>query len=159
EGGVALAAASLPRLVKLSLGNNGLDAAAGAALAGSPLLAPLETLWLHRNQLGDEGVQALAASPHLANLLALRLDANEVGPAGAAALAASAALGRLGSLELNENPLGDEGAAALAAAGLPALEDLEVFGCGIGAEATRALCARFGADHVLHEGDADKEEP
>jgi uncharacterized protein (TIGR02996 family) len=52
-----------------------------AALAESPHLANLATLYLWNNAIGDDGARALAESPYLANLTTLQLVGNGIGTA------------------------------------------------------------------------------
>jgi uncharacterized protein (TIGR02996 family) len=54
-----------------------------AALAGSPLLAPVRQLQLGRNQIGDAGAAALADSPHLSADVEVVLYDNPLTRAGA----------------------------------------------------------------------------
>jgi hypothetical protein len=49
------------------------------ALAGSPLLARLETLSLLDNDIGEAGARALLHSPHLRRLTDLRLNRRSLG--------------------------------------------------------------------------------
>jgi hypothetical protein len=60
----------------LDLGNNYLEDAGVAALAGSPHLANLTHLSLWFTAVGSAGARALAGSPHLSNLVELDLNAN-----------------------------------------------------------------------------------
>ena len=134
EGLQALAAARLPQLRSLHLGqsrpeeegtralveadffgnlrslnltSNNLGGWAARALAQAPAAAGLRVLDLHDNRLGDTGAVALAASPYLAGLLHLDLAGNDLGDSAAQALVVSPHLGELIALDLGGNPLSD----------------------------------------------------
>jgi uncharacterized protein (TIGR02996 family) len=76
-------------------------------LFASPHLARIRSLYLVREQLGDDEAIALASSPHLGALEWLNLGANRIGSAGLDALAASAGLPRLGYLGFSGNAVAD----------------------------------------------------
>jgi uncharacterized protein (TIGR02996 family) len=115
-GAEALAAARwLPGVLVLELGENGLSARGASALAAAPLFRPLRLL-LGVNPIGDVGARALAISPVLSRLTTLWMDRCNLGPAAAQALAESPHLGNLRYLHLDGNSLGDGGALALARA-------------------------------------------
>ena len=81
-------------------------------LARAPGLRNLEVL--HVSRVGPVGVAALAGSPHLTRLKTLYLNGNPVGDDGAEALAASPHLPALEYLQLNDTGVGDRGVTALA---------------------------------------------
>ncbi len=110
------------RLSRLDLGDNGLDAPAGAMLAGWPGLAGVTELLLSNNPLGDQGAAALARSPYLGRLQYLKLGATGLGDEGLRELARSPVLGELEELYLDEPGVTQEGYWLLVhAPGLPAL--------------------------------------
>jgi uncharacterized protein (TIGR02996 family) len=96
----------------------GLNNRQAATLAALPWLAQLNTLVVHRGELGDAGARALAASPYVSGLRTLFLRGNAIGDAGAKALASSPGLGKLSMLSLAQNRVGAVGALALAASPL-----------------------------------------
>ena len=115
-------------------------------------LPRLRSLWLFSNGCGDAGVQSLcdglAATP---SVHTLSLTDNKFGPAGAEALAAAFRAGVLPTLcflALGNNALGSQGAAALALPlrKLPALQDLCVQNCAIGAEGLTSLITGLTKD-------------
>jgi uncharacterized protein (TIGR02996 family) len=90
------------------------DDASAAVLAGSPKLSSLEHLRLWNCNLHEAGAQALARSPHLARLRSLWLGLgqytlNKIHAAGCAALAEPGALPALEVLDLDFNDVGDAG--------------------------------------------------
>jgi uncharacterized protein (TIGR02996 family) len=101
----------LPALEHLTV--NGMDDEGCASLAGSPLLARLDTLRTNFTDFGSLGATALAASPYLARLRCLELIQCKVGPEEAKALA-SARFGSLAELSLFSCKIGPEGMQALA---------------------------------------------
>jgi uncharacterized protein (TIGR02996 family) len=154
----------VPRLERLRLPYNELEADAAHRLAAWPALATVIELDLSGNPLGPFGAQGLAGSPHCRRLRKLRLGQDFVGDQGllawvnSGALAplrwldleqcwlgpeAARALGRLvalHTLNLRANRLGDEGARALAESpGLAGLRRLNVGINGLGDEGARAL--------------------
>jgi uncharacterized protein (TIGR02996 family) len=136
-----LAAPSLARLSRLSLGWNDLNGAV-KTLVSSRALANLRSLELNLARLDDEDMKALATARHLAGLTALNLDYNRIREKGALALAKSRHLVRLTKLELCENRIGDKGLRALA--GSPVLAPvryLELYGNGIGDAGAIALAS------------------
>lgn len=82
EGVEALAAAKLPRLRRLSLVSNSIDAGGMEALARGPLLGSVRDLDLAGNKCQNAGGKALATCPHLAGLERLRLHYNWIGVGG-----------------------------------------------------------------------------
>lgn len=177
RGAEALAAGRWTRLRAVNLGGNALRAAGVAALADSPVFAPVETLliwgnniglagtralaqsrrltqlhtlYLNENRVGRRGAEALAAWPQVAKLRLLSVWGNQLGPAGAAALAA-APLGELTELLMSYNRIGDEGAVALAnAAALGKLESLDLRSNQIGDAGARALLASPALGRLKH---------
>jgi hypothetical protein len=119
EGVPALAAAlgrgALPRLKILGLASSDLTDAGLAAFAPTLRRLPkLETLYLSRNPLGDEGIAALISPPTsgLAKLRGLYLNGTQLSDAGCATLASALGKGAMPALEV----LHLEAAAASAAA-------------------------------------------
>jgi uncharacterized protein (TIGR02996 family) len=140
--GVAAALGRAPGLRNLeSLSFGRVGPAGVAALAGSPYLTRLKTLYLNGNPVGDDGAEALAASPHLSALEFLQLNHSGVGDRGVMALARSEHLTLLQTLYLGGgNPITDAGALAVAsAAGLPRLVELHLWESQIGEAGARAL--------------------
>jgi uncharacterized protein (TIGR02996 family) len=139
----ALAASPLLlHLRSLFLDNQRLDDSAARALAASSHLANLTILDLGNNRLTAEGAQALAASPHLGRLVRLYLGGNMLGAGGVVALAQSPRLPGLMLLDLSRNGVGDAGAVALAgASSLAGLGVLHLQSNGIGEEGALALAA------------------
>jgi hypothetical protein len=89
-----------------------------AALADSPVMAPLRHLCLAHNgigTIGTSGIDALSSSARLCHLITLDLKENPLGVAGGRALAGWAGLETVRELDLSECQLGDGGVAALAA--------------------------------------------
>ena len=74
-----------------------------ARLAASPALAPLLSLDLSDNKLGDDAVRWLAKSPHLRQLRFLRLARNDLGKEAAEAVIASESLATLAHLDFRHN--------------------------------------------------------
>ena len=74
-----------------------------AEIAGSPLLARVQSLRLSENDLGDAEAGLLAASPHVRRLLYLDLGSNRIGEAGLDAIAASSTLVALRQLHFGRN--------------------------------------------------------
>jgi uncharacterized protein (TIGR02996 family) len=83
------------------------------ALAASPWLGRLRSLFLGQNNLGDDGAEALAEAPWLAGLHCLNLEGNGLSPFGVAALAQSSLPRRLETLSLEDNLVWHEGVRAL----------------------------------------------
>jgi hypothetical protein len=73
----------------------------------SPLLAPIRTLSLRKQQLGDAEARLLADSAHVRGLRWLDLAANAIGQPGLEALAASPNLPELRVLEFGDNAVPD----------------------------------------------------
>jgi hypothetical protein len=95
------------------LGYNDADEEAAAALASSPSVAGRDRLGLAGNRIGDASARAIAGSPYLSGLCILELAGCGIGPAGAMALADSPHLRRLEHLHLENNPLGAEACRAV----------------------------------------------
>ena len=78
---------------------------------GAGLPPSLAELYLHENQIGDEGAKAIGAGlpPSLVKLI---LYSNQIGDEGAKAIGAGLPPS-LGTLYLHENQIGDEGAQAV----------------------------------------------
>jgi len=77
-------------------------------IAASGAFPELETLNLHRNELGDAGAVALAGARHLGRLSALYVGQNNITDAGAVALIESSAFSELATLDLVQNPTGED---------------------------------------------------
>ena len=75
--------------------------------------APLETLGLQSNEIGDEGAIAIANTPHLGSLSTCYLYSSKVGEKGVVALANSPNLKRISLLHLGNDPGSEEGRRAL----------------------------------------------
>ncbi len=120
-----------PRLKKLDLSSNRLNADAIAQLVASPAAEPVEELDLSDNNLGAEGATALAggALPNLRTLHLLRTRPQEE---GVIALAASTLFRGLRSLSLGGNNLGPNAAIALARAPADNLNVLDLHDNRIG---------------------------
>jgi hypothetical protein len=114
DGAGALAASPyLRNLEFLSLAKNPIRSSGAAALAGSANLSRLSFLDLWFTELHD-GILALASSPHLGQVRTLFLDQNDLGPDALLALAASPFLNSLSALDLADNACGLEGLRSLA---------------------------------------------
>jgi uncharacterized protein (TIGR02996 family) len=157
EGVRVLASArSLAGLTALRLLNNGIGPAGAAALAASPHLTRLTSLYLGEgsydpNQVGDEGLSALAASPNLAGLTQLSLPMNDVGDTGVQALARSPYLRRLEALDLRHNAIGTAGVVALAgSANLDSVTFLDLRGSHGGDEGLQALASSPHAANLTY---------
>lgn len=106
----------MPRLELLELTFNPQLTAAGiTALAGSPRLATLSSLWLRQIPLGPEAAVALASSPHAHKLRDLNLLECELGDEGARALLGSPHLDGLTKLQLSGNRISADVSVALRA--------------------------------------------
>ncbi|MEO8842325.1 MAG: TIGR02996 domain-containing protein [Kofleriaceae bacterium] len=104
----------MPKLELLELTFNPQLTPAGiTALAESPRLATLSSLWLRQIPLGPEAARAIASSPHARGLRDLNLLECELGDDGALALLASPHLDRLAKLQLAGNKLSAGVTAAL----------------------------------------------
>lgn len=116
------------------------------ALAAGPAMPKLELLELSLNDmLTHVGVEALAESPRLATLSSLWLRQTGVGPEGARAIARSPYASALRSLNLLDCKLGDEGARALLESPhLAGLTDLQLSGNQLSDDIRSALFARWG---------------
>ncbi len=123
---VALAeGAGMPALSTLELTfNQRLTHRGVAALAASPRMRALESLWIRQCPgLGAEGAHALADAPGAVGLRDLNLLECKLGPEGARALVESPHLGSLKTLQVSGNQLDDATRALLRAR----------FGEGVGA--------------------------
>jgi uncharacterized protein (TIGR02996 family) len=117
-----------------------LDAAGMKALANSPHLGRLTSLYLYRNDLGDDGVRALADAPWLAGLRGLDLGHNGLSAEGVRALALAAP--PLAYLSLGNNAVGQAGAEALAGSPLLSrLHELSLASCELDGDALAVLLA------------------
>ena len=76
-------------------------------LFASPQLRRIRSLYLCRQELGDDEAAEIARSPHLGELEWLNLSSNHIGQAGLEALAASDRLPRLGYLAFQFNAVDD----------------------------------------------------
>jgi uncharacterized protein (TIGR02996 family) len=115
------------------------------AIADSPFLGRLHTLYLLGNGISDAGVQFLSASPHLGHLTTLNLGGNHITDEGVEALCASRHLEGLRHLDLGFNQLGRRGAQALAnCSGLSNLQRLYLSYSGLSNEDIRAMVEGSG---------------
>jgi uncharacterized protein (TIGR02996 family) len=104
----------MPALELLELTfNRDLTHAGIEALAESPRLATLSSLWLRQTGIGVDGARALARSPHAAALRSLNLLECKLGDDGARALLDSPNLANLTDLQLSGNQLSDDMRTAL----------------------------------------------
>jgi uncharacterized protein (TIGR02996 family) len=108
RGAMALARATWFHPLRLMLGANPIGDEGALALAASPVLSRLTTLWLDRCNLGATAARALAESPYLGNLRFLHLEGNDLGDAGAMALARAPWIRRIASLHVDQNRWGME---------------------------------------------------
>jgi hypothetical protein len=76
----------LTQLGRLDFLSGAVSDAAVIELANSPLVAPVRSLCLSDNKIGNAGALALADSPHLSDLCEPNLYSNLIGPAGRARL-------------------------------------------------------------------------
>jgi len=146
-GFAALAGSSqLAGLRSLHVKSNQLTDDGLRALASGPGMPKLELLELTFNQqLTHAGIAALAESPRMATLSSLWLRQIPLGPDAAHAIASSPHARGLRDLNLLECQLGDEGARALLASPhLTGLAKLQLAGNQISAEVKSALHARWG---------------
>jgi uncharacterized protein (TIGR02996 family) len=146
EGAQAWATSPL-RLKKLFLTDCDLDLWAAQALARSPSLASLTTLYCGNNPLGDEGVRALLASASFEGLEMLSIGGCSFGMEGLEAILEGAARPATKGLHLSFSRLGTPLATALAAAGLAHLEELSLVDNRIGTEGAEIL-ASAGLAHL-----------
>jgi Ran GTPase-activating protein (RanGAP) involved in mRNA processing and transport len=121
DEGVAVLSACvhLHNLEHLDLRDNSLGPGAMRALAQSPHLKHIRSLYLGDghgtpNEVGPEGARWLATSPNYSHLAVLHLDFNDIGNAGLGYLARSPSLLHLRSLSLVSNGLDGEGIQSLA---------------------------------------------
>jgi uncharacterized protein (TIGR02996 family) len=99
----------MPALELLELTyNRDLTHAGIEALAESPRLATLSSLWLRQTGIGAEGARAIARSPHAIALRSLNLLECKLGDDGARALLDSPHLAGLTDLQLSGNQLSDD---------------------------------------------------
>ena len=131
----------------LSLKSASITDAGVRALAEGTAMPALELLELTFNRdLTHAGIEALADSPRLATLTSLWLRQTSIGPDGARALARSPHATALRSLNLLECKLGDDGARALLDSPyLAGLTDLQLSGNQLSDDMRTALHARWGA--------------
>lgn len=109
--------------------------------------------------MGDEGIAALAASPSLFRLRSLYIRNEGIGPEGCRALAAAPYLFRLKRLDLSYNPIGSEGVEALTEAPhLRQLEGLVLYGVRLTQQTAQRL-ADWQADILLQRQAAGDERP
>jgi uncharacterized protein (TIGR02996 family) len=152
-GLAALAGSSqLEALRSLHIKSNQLTDDGVRALALGPGMPKLELLELTFNQqVTHAGIAALAESPRMASLSSLWLRQIPLGPGAAHAIAASPHARGLRDLNLLECQLGDEGARALIASPhLTGLAKLQLAGNQISVEVKAALHARWGT--CVHVG-------
>jgi uncharacterized protein (TIGR02996 family) len=128
----------LGRLQGLSLTRNFLGSSGAEALAGAPSLAELRVLDLAKCAIGSLGLESLARRGYFGCLRWLYLAANHIDPWGLATLAGSALLPDLECLDLSDNDL-REGVRILAELALPALRELSLRKCWLGAKAAASL--------------------
>ena len=115
-----------------------------AAGSGMPALELLELTF--NRDVTHTGIEALAGSPRLATLSSLWLRQTPIGPEGARAIARSPYVTALRNLNLLECKLGDEGARALLESpNLAGLTDLQLSGNQLSDDVRSALHARWGA--------------
>jgi uncharacterized protein (TIGR02996 family) len=145
DGVAILARLRMPRLTRLEVWSNDIQARGVRALLASPLVGGLLDLDLPYSELRDDGARALAESPALGRIRVLSIFANEIRDAGAVALARSPHLANLRRLDLDGNEVGDRGARALAGSPhLGNLRSLNLSSNAIGSAGAAALRARFG---------------
>jgi uncharacterized protein (TIGR02996 family) len=129
---------ALRDLAFIGLASTYFDDACAARLAAAPGVTGLEHLRLWNCNLREAGALALARSPNLAKLRSLFLGLgqytrNQIGPRGCAALAAEAALPSLEVLDLDFNDVGDEGWLAMVGSGkLARFTELRLQRCQLG---------------------------
>jgi uncharacterized protein (TIGR02996 family) len=129
---IALAhAVKPPRLRKLALPGNRLDAESVEALVSSHAMDTVEELDLGDNNLGPDGVAALARG-RLPALRSLRLARTRPDQGGLSALAGSVSFPELRSLSLAGNVLGPHVVGALASAPVKNLRVLDLSGNRVG---------------------------
>jgi len=132
----ARSAGAWPRLRELAVEGCGLSGRGMTGLLAEVAQAPIEVLRAGRNALGDEVVwPSTLGGVREADLSLCGLNAR-----GGQALGAWASRERLVRLMLGGNPLGDQGLEAVLGGGAwPALEALDVSGCGLGVAGVQAL--------------------
>lgn len=146
-GAAALAASTRPnrlRALNLGVGNytlNRIGPHGAKAIARSPALATLTSLYLDFNAIGDDGVVALARSTTLGSLEYLSLQANEFGDDAFADLVRSATLAQCDVLDVSHNRIGFLGVDAMCRAHPPELHTLWLYHNPLGDKAVRALAA------------------
>jgi len=133
-------ARGLPALRHLTIGwTHYGDEGNAAALAGSPLLARLDTLDVSWTVFDRQAALGLSQSKHLGQLRRLDLTQCRVGPEEAQMLS-RAHFERLSELKLMNGKIGPKGLAALARAPwLGGLTNLDLEGCEVGPEGAKAL--------------------
>jgi uncharacterized protein (TIGR02996 family) len=148
DAGVAALASSprLGAMRYLSLKSASITDVGLRAFAEGAAMPNVELLELtHNREITHVGVEALAASPRLSSLRSLWLRQTSIGPHGARALARSPQAATLRSLNLLECELGDEGARALLDSPyLAGLTDLQLSGNQLSDDMRTALHARWG---------------
>jgi uncharacterized protein (TIGR02996 family) len=92
----ARAAAGLPGLRALALGDNRFGSGGLRSLIQSPVLADVVALDLWNCDANAQDIECLASTPHLSKLNDLALAGSRVGTRGVSALAGSSSLGKLG---------------------------------------------------------------
>ncbi len=153
DGAAMIAARAAPAVRHLQLGENGIGARGGLALARSHRLGAIEALDLAHNPLGDDAVCAIIDSPSLAALRTLRLHEVGLSVEGAGRLGELPGLARIEQLSLGGNDIGDRGLQALAESPhTGALVQLELDGSAIGDEGMRALAGARGLDNLVELG-------
>jgi hypothetical protein len=100
RAGLLLATARLPALRKLSIYDERLGDEGAVALAESPVVSNLRSLYLESCQIGVVGARALTRSPHLGKLEELHLRNNAIGREYVDSIRASTALPSLRTLAL-----------------------------------------------------------
>lgn len=129
----------------LNLAFNDFVAVGAERLAQAATFKNLHVLSLAANEIGDDGLTALAHSPHLTNVRELNLSANaflfgnapKIGPRGIKALVEGTTFAKLQTLILRYNNIRPTGMRTLAkATNLPALREIDLLSCAIGAGVT-----------------------
>jgi uncharacterized protein (TIGR02996 family) len=120
-----------------------LTAGGARALAASPHLGQLRTLYLYRNDIGDAGLEALVVAPWLDGLQALDVTDAGLTAVGVRALAESPRVPRLGALWLGGNSFGGENVLGILTVSRlwPGLHTLGLNNSGIDPERLAALAA------------------
>jgi uncharacterized protein (TIGR02996 family) len=153
EGAELIAASASPSVRRIQLGESGIGARGGVALARSRRLGAVEVLELQHNPLGDEAACALVGSGSLAALRSLNIYEVGLGVEGAGRLCELPGLGRIEQLSIGGNRIGDRGLRALA--GSPhtgALVGLDLEGSEIGDEGVAALAEARALERLRELG-------